>query len=61
MQNAPLQISSVLRYAATAHPRREIVSRLIDETTWRYDYAELAARAGKLANALAKLGERAGK
>jgi fatty-acyl-CoA synthase len=56
MQDAPLQISSVLRYAANAHPRREIVSRLIDEPLWRYDYLGLAARSAKLAHALGRLG-----
>ena len=56
MQDAPLQISSVLRYAAKAHPRREIVSRLIDEPLWRYDYLGLAARSAKLAHALGRLG-----
>jgi acyl-CoA synthetase (AMP-forming)/AMP-acid ligase II len=56
MQPVPLQISSILRYAAAAHPRREIVSRLIDEPLWRYDYVGLAARAAQAANALRHLG-----
>jgi 3-(methylthio)propionyl---CoA ligase len=56
MQPVPLQISSILRYAAAAHPRREIVSRLIDEPLWRYDYAGLAARAAQAAHALRNLG-----
>lgn len=60
MQGVPLQISSILRYAATAHPRREIVSRLIDEPLLRYDYLHLAKRTAQLANALRRLGVVAG-
>ena len=60
MQDAPLQISSVLRYAAQAHPGREIVSRLLDEPLWRYDYLGLAARSAKLAHALGRLGVASG-
>jgi fatty-acyl-CoA synthase len=45
MQPVPVQISTILRYAAAAHPRREIVSRLIDEPIWGYNYAGLAAHA----------------
>ena len=46
----------MLRYAALAHGDREIVSRLVEEPLWRYDYAGLAARGGKAANMLARLG-----
>lgn len=60
MQEMPLQISSILRYAANAHPHREIVSRLIDEPLWRYDYAGLGARSAQLAHALRRLGVDAG-
>lgn len=60
MQEVPLQISSILRYAAAAHPRREVVSRLIDEPIWRYDYKGLAERSSKLAYALGRLGVRDG-
>lgn len=60
MQDVPLQISSILRYAATAHPRRAIVSRQIDEPIWRYDYASLAARAARAAHALVHLGVQSG-
>ena len=60
MQQAPLLISNILRYAAVAHGEREIVSRLVGEPDWRYDYAGLAARCGRLANALAALGMKAG-
>src|SRR4051812_16820648 len=60
MQTAPLLVSGILRYAASAHGGREVVSRLIDEPVWRYDYAGLAKRAAQAANALARLGVRSG-
>jgi acyl-CoA synthetase (AMP-forming)/AMP-acid ligase II len=60
MQNAPLQISGILRFAAAAHAEREIVSRLIEEPLWRYDYAGLERRAGQAAQALFALGVAAG-
>jgi fatty-acyl-CoA synthase len=60
MQDVPLQISSILRYAATAHPKREIVSRQIDEPIWRYDYAGLAKRSAQAARALQGLGLKPG-
>jgi len=60
MQTTPLLISGILRYAASAHGGREIVSRLIDEPIWRYDHAGLAARAAQAAHALAGLGVRSG-
>ncbi len=60
MQTTPLLVSGVLKYAATAHPRREIVSRAIEEPLWRYDYAGLAARAGQAAHALRRLGVASG-
>lgn len=56
MQETPLQISAILRYAATAHGDREIVSRQIDAPIWRYDCATLERRAGRAARALASLG-----
>ena len=56
MQQTPLLISSILSYAASAHGRREIVSRGIEEPIWRYDYAGLAQRAGRAAAALRDLG-----
>ncbi|MDP3176058.1 MAG: long-chain fatty acid--CoA ligase [Phenylobacterium sp.] len=56
MQPVPLQIIDILRYAARAHGSREVVSRLIDEPIWRYDYAGLAARAAQAAHMLRALG-----
>ncbi len=60
MQSAPLQISGILRHAAMAFPTREIVSRLVDEPLFRYDYAGLARRAAKVAHLMAALGVEAG-
>lgn len=56
MQPTPLLISSILKFGGKAHPTREIVSRLIDEPIWRYDYAGLSTRCQRLANALSALG-----
>ena len=56
MQNAPLLISSIVTHAARAHGDREIVSRLVDEPLWRYDYAGLANRAAQAASMLRALG-----
>lgn len=60
MQTPPLMISGVLTYAAQAHGAREIVSRLIDEPVWRYDYAGLGRRAAQAAHALKRLGVTSG-
>ncbi len=60
MQTTPLMISDILVHAGRAHGDREIVSRLVEEPVWRYDYVGLAARAARLANALAGLGVRSG-
>jgi len=49
-------ISGILSYAACAHGGREIVSRLIDEPLWRYNYASCSARVAKAANMLLHLG-----
>jgi fatty-acyl-CoA synthase len=56
MQTTPLQISSILRYAAAAHARRPIVSQPVDEPLWRYDVTGFAARCGQVANMLKALG-----
>lgn len=56
MQQFPLMISSILQHAATAHGEREIVSRLVDEPLWRYNYTGLAERASRAANMLRRLG-----
>ena len=60
MQTRPLLISSIASYAEQAHGNREIVSRLVDEPLWRYDYRALVQRARRLANALSGLGIKSG-
>jgi len=56
MQQAPLLISGILTFAEAAHGDREVVSRLVDEPLWRYDYARMAARARRAARVLTALG-----
>lgn len=60
MQPYQLQTSSILRYAQQAHGKREIVSRLIEEPLWRYDYARFATRVEQAAKALLRLGVKPG-
>ncbi len=60
MQTPPLQIIDILKFAASAHSRREIVSRLVDEPLWRYDYAHCLRRTAQAANALRRLGVKPG-
>ena len=56
MQQRPLLISSLVDYAAACHGEREIVSRDQEGVIHRSNYADVAARAMRLANALQKLG-----
>jgi acyl-CoA synthetase (AMP-forming)/AMP-acid ligase II len=56
MQRTPLVIGDILRHAAMAHGDREIISRLVDEPIWRYDYRGLRARAGRAARVVHRLG-----
>ncbi len=60
MQTPPLQIIDILKFAASAHARREIVSRLVDEPIHRYTYADSLRRTAQTANALRSLGVKAG-
>jgi len=60
MQQRPLQIIDILRFAARAHPSVEIVSREIDEPIFRYNYREFASRVERAARALSALGVRSG-
>jgi acyl-CoA synthetase (AMP-forming)/AMP-acid ligase II len=60
MQTPPLQIIDILKFASKAHAKRQIVSRLVDEPVWRYDYAGALKRAAQAANALKRLGVKAG-
>lgn len=60
MQRTPLNIIDILRHAAVAHKSREIVSRLIDEPTWKSDYGRAIGRVAQAANMLARMGVRPG-
>jgi 3-(methylthio)propionyl---CoA ligase len=60
MQNAPLNISKILDYAALAHGDREIVSRNVDEPIWRSNYAGTAQRAAQGAHWLSSIGIKSG-
>lgn len=60
MQNAPLMISSLLRYAGEFHGGVEIVTRTVEGPIHHTTYAESLARAGRLANALTRLGMKPG-
>ena len=59
-QPTPLLISSILRYAAAAHGKRKVVSRLVDEPIWRYTYGEWAQRTARAVHALERLGVKSG-
>lgn len=56
MMDRPLLLSSVIEHAAAQFGDAEVVSRETHGPLFRYTYAECAARARKLANALATLG-----
>ena len=60
MQQRPLLISSLVDYASNWHGEREIVSRSADGAFHRSTYAEIAARAKRIANALEALGANPG-
>lgn len=60
MQMRQLNVSAILRFAATAHARREVVSRLIDEPIWHGTYAECHDRAAQAAHWLSDFGIGAG-
>jgi acyl-CoA synthetase (AMP-forming)/AMP-acid ligase II len=56
MMDPPLLLSGIIEHAAAQHGGTEIVSRDTHGTLFRYTYAQCAARARKLANALAGMG-----
>jgi 3-(methylthio)propionyl---CoA ligase len=60
MQQLPLLISSLLVHAERHHGEQEVVSRRVEGDIHRTTYRELAARARRLANALAALGVKPG-
>jgi fatty-acyl-CoA synthase len=56
MMSQPLLISSLLQHAQRHHGGQEIVSRRVEGDLHRYTYADMAARARRVANALRTLG-----
>src|SRR5580692_5175779 len=60
MMDRPLMISSIIEHAAAQFGDMNIVSRETHGPVFRYTFAECAARARKLANALRRLGLDAG-
>ena len=56
MQEIPLMISSLIRYAAEYHGDRQVVSRTVEGPIHRYGYAECERRARRVANLMARLG-----
>ncbi len=56
MMQQPLLISTLLLHAERHHGDQEIVSRRVEGDLHRYTYRDLAARARRMANALAALG-----
>ena len=55
MMHEPLLIASLLEHAERHHGEQEIVSRRVEGDIHRYAFRDLAARARRLANALARL------
>jgi 3-(methylthio)propionyl---CoA ligase len=56
MMQRPMLVSALLTHAQRHHGDQEIVSRRLGGEAHRYTYAEMAARAARLANALRALG-----
>ncbi len=56
MQHQPLLISSLIEHARSNHPHKEIVSRTSEGPIHRTNYGEIALRAKRMANVLARLG-----
>lgn len=60
MMDEPLLLSGLIDHAALAHADTEIVARTVEGDIHRYTYADAQIRAKKLAQALRRLGMRAG-
>ena len=60
MQNRPLLISNLVDYVGKFHADREIVSRDPEGVIHRSNWGEIAARAKRVADALASLGVKQG-
>ncbi|RSY79383.1 long-chain fatty acid--CoA ligase [Sphingomonas koreensis] len=56
MQPAQLAIIDILRFAATAHGTREIMSKQVDGPLWRSNYAGTLDRVAQTAHMLTQLG-----
>ena len=56
MQDWPLRVGAIIDHAARVHGTQEVVARQADGTLHRRSYAEIAARARRLASALTKIG-----
>ncbi len=56
MMDRPLMISDIIEHASSQFGDVEVVSRETHGPLFRYNYAQCAVRARKLANALSKLG-----
>lgn len=56
MQDWPLLVGRFLDYAATNHPRVEVVSKAVEGGIHRYTYADMHLRTRKLSQALKRLG-----
>ncbi len=56
MQHRDLAIIDIIRFAAVAHPSREIISRNVDEPVWRFDYARCFTRVAQAAHMLCAMG-----
>ena len=56
MMQQPLLISSLLTHAERHHGEQHIVSRRVEGDIHRYTYREFAARARRMAKAVAALG-----
>ncbi|WP_202320761.1 long-chain fatty acid--CoA ligase [Archaeoglobus neptunius] len=56
MDDYQLNMINILRHAATNFPEREVVSRNLDGSVFRYNYGEAFKRVSKLANALESIG-----
>jgi len=60
MMNLPATITSIMRFANSAHPNAEIVSVTADNPRHRYTYTEAFKRTAQLANALQRQGLKRG-
>ncbi|WP_205622660.1 long-chain fatty acid--CoA ligase [Haliea salexigens] len=60
MQDSPLNIIDVLRFASVAHASQELVSKNIDEPVWRYSYKDAWPRTAQVAQMLKALGVQPG-